>query len=349
MKFLKKFNESKKRYVEITFHKYTILSSNMINWKKNEIDHIKNNLSLHNLTFYPPYDKGPMAFAKPGKFSLFIYSIDDGWYLTHLSIKNEHLFFKCDQEGGLNEMIKDYLFNSINEELNSKYSKEVEIIYKDKNIVCMLPKSQMTSNMYGKNANWCQLTKSGFNMWTKYYGGGILIRFLFKTGRKIRFSYFGNNTFYWANETGYHVLSGENIENLFNPKLPKDKERDIEKDILEHIKLIPDKCKQNVISFLKKHKNGYDYIYRDEEYTNLKHRKIVEIVNKLKNKEIKGDKGYLVIYYKNYKNPPVITINYCFNNEKTKTEEFDVSKLSKKVILDIENRFNELHDLILNK
>ena len=151
-------------------------------------------------------------------------------------------------------------------ELQGKFKEETEIIYKDKNLVCLIPKSQMTSKMLGKKTNWCQ-TDSGFNIWSHY---GLLIRFLLKGGRKIRFTYFFNKDndyargydFYWANETGYHVLYGDG--NPFNVRPPKDKMRDIEKDILYQIKLIPEECKKKVLEFIENHKNCYGYIYRDE-------------------------------------------------------------------------------------
>jgi hypothetical protein len=43
------------------------------------------------------------------------------------------------------------------EELTGKYKDETEIIYKDKNLVCLIPKSQMTSRIYGSGTQWCSL------------------------------------------------------------------------------------------------------------------------------------------------------------------------------------------------
>jgi hypothetical protein len=173
------------------------------------------------------------------------------------------------------EITTDYdqipsVFNKkIYEELTGKYKEETEIIYKDKNLVCLMPKSQMTSSIYGQKTKWCQVSQSGFEGWSGKSNPenrlALLIRFLFKNGRKIRFTYFISNDFYWANENGSHVLGGEG-NNPFNIKPPKDRIRDTEKDILDQIKLIPQECKDKVLEFIEKNKKDYKYIYRDKEY-----------------------------------------------------------------------------------
>ena len=125
--------------------------------------------------------------------------------------------------------------NFITEELTGKFKDETEIIYRDKDLVCMIPKSQMTSNIYGQKTNWCQVTKTGFDNWSgsTHEEVFLLIRFLFKNGKKIRFTYFDNDEFYWANETGYHVLQGSG--NPFEINSKRDRIRDLEKDILDNI------------------------------------------------------------------------------------------------------------------
>ena len=64
---------------------------------------------------------------------------------------------------------------------------------------------------------------------------------MFKNGRKIRFSYFTDDTYHWANEKGFHVLKGEGNPFLANP--PKEDLRDMEMDVLNLIKEIPKECK----------------------------------------------------------------------------------------------------------
>ena len=151
------------------------------------------------------------------------------------------------------------------QELKGQYKDEVEILYKDRNMVCMIPKSQMTSDIYGKKANWCQRQVGGFRNWSKT---GLLIRFLFRDKRKIRFTYFFKSTqFYWANEGGLHVLEGNG--NPFLVKSNRNRESSIEKDILTKIKDIPEECREIVLKFIDQHKEQYEYCYRDETYVSL--------------------------------------------------------------------------------
>ena len=161
------------------------------------------------------------------------------------------------------------------EELNTELSKEVDIIYKDPNLVCMIPKSQKTSKLYGKGTNWCQTKKMGFEIWSGLEGEknsnfydrpinakmGFLIRFLFKNdfkgnkkGRKIRFTYNPiENTFHWANENGKHLFDG-NGDNFFNV-VPKRKNSSTEEDIIYLISIIPEECKQKVKDYINSNKN----------------------------------------------------------------------------------------------
>src|SRR3972149_3562154 len=62
---------------------------------------------------------------------------------------------------------EEFLKEVFLKELTGKFKDEVEIIYRDKNIVCLIPKSQMTSYIYGNKANWCQKEKNGFEGWSK--------------------------------------------------------------------------------------------------------------------------------------------------------------------------------------
>jgi hypothetical protein len=161
----------------------------------------------------------------------------------------------------------------LTEELTGQYAKETDIIYKDKNLVCMVPKSQVTSHLFGRKTNWCQVTWQGFSSWSGRGDSnhlGLLVRFLFKSGRKIRFTYDTHGEFHWANETGYHVLKGNPGDDVFNPKTPKENIRDIEGDILNLIKEIPEECKVKVREFIKENlkdlKYKGEYVYRDQDY-----------------------------------------------------------------------------------
>jgi len=199
-------------------------------------------------------------------------------------------------------------------ELTGKFKDQVEIIYRDKNMVCMIPKSQMTSHIYGQGAKWCQVDKSGFDGWSKQ---GLLIRFLFKNGRKVRFTYFigeyASRGFYWANETGYHILSsehGEKNQNPFNAKSNRKPVSSMEKDVLNIIKNdIPEECKNAVLEFIKKNQEKYNYCYSDVEYKPAS--------TKEKEKEFRKIVDYYtdVIYDLRDKNPYVL-INPRFDRQK---------------------------------
>lgn len=153
-------------------------------------------------------------------------------------------------------------------EISDRIREQIDIIYQDKNLICFVPKTQEASKIYGSNANWCQRHKTGFEMWSER---GLLIRFLFRGGRKIRTTYFFKHQqvptqrYYWANENGYHVLFGETT-NPFDAVNKEGRIRQTEQDIIDHIHMIPDECKRRVLEFIKEHEEGYDYCYKGEEY-----------------------------------------------------------------------------------
>lgn len=194
-------------------------------------------------------------------------------------------------------------------ELSGAFKDETEIIYRDNNIVCLIPKTQMSSKMYGKDAHWCQVDQAGFYYWSK---SALLIRFLFRGGRKIRFSYFikpynsdgtendsdfsfATGQFYWANENGAHVLKGNG--NPFFPKTKSDRIRETEMDILNKIKEIPEECKNKVLDFIKQHQDSYDYCYRKEEFFTRKEKAYKDKVKNLINVVEKYEKSLYKLRY----------------------------------------------------
>ena len=101
------------------------------------------------------------------------------------------------------------------DELEGQFKEETEVIYKDHNMVCLVPKSQMSSKMFGKGTKWCSTGKYMFDYWSTK---GLLIRFLFRGGKKIRVTYmFNNGSYNWANENGHHTLEGKG--NPFTPEI----------------------------------------------------------------------------------------------------------------------------------
>ena len=153
--------------------------------------------------------------------------------------------------------------NDLNE-LDGPYKEETEIIYKDNSIVCLVPKSQMSSKMFGKGTHWCSTSKTGFEMWAKQ---GLFIRFIFRGGKKIRVTYMFDGTYNWANENGWHTLEGKG--NPFNPKI-KNTGHSNEQDVYNYIQKIPQECKEKVLNFIVQNEKQFDYCYRKEEFKTKK-------------------------------------------------------------------------------
>lgn len=155
-------------------------------------------------------------------------------------------------------------------ELSNRIRENIDIIYQDSNVTCLIPKSQETSKLYGHGANWCQKSKSGFEQWSEQ---GLLVRFLFRGGKKIRFTYYFKDTnlhnYYWAGETGHHVLFGDTT-NPFDVVNTTGRIRGLEQNIIDSIHRIPDECKQKVLEFIRNNENGYNYCYNNTEYKSKK-------------------------------------------------------------------------------
>lgn len=194
----------------------------------------------------------------------------------------------------IRKIVRDLIFeidNSKNENLNElggQYKDEVEIIYRDSNVVCLIPKSQMASKIYGKGTEWCQVYSGGFKMWSQT---GLLIRFIFKDGTKIRFTYFfkpmkaigGSDDrlydFYWATEKKQHLFHGNGDPFDFS-QFSNDAEKRLGRNIISKLNIIPEECKNKVREFIKKNRESYDYCYRDREYLNYKEAKRKELYDK---------------------------------------------------------------------
>lgn len=205
-------------------------------------------------------------------------------------------------------------------ELSDEFKNEVEIIYRDKNLVCMIPKTIRASKIYGKDAKWCQKSAVGFNRWSN---AGLLIRFLFKSGRKIRFTYIFSDKkewykneigdFYWANENGHHVLAGDG--DPFKVKSRRDRGSDIETDILGLINTIPEECKVKVLNFIQENRKSYNYCNKvsDSDYDSIKIKKMKDDFQLFK-KRIKDD-IFTDLYFKTG-----VSIALYFNEDKSKYE-----------------------------
>lgn len=197
-------------------------------------------------------------------------------------------------------------------ELTGKYKNETDIIFKNKDVVCLIPKSQMCSYLYGRKTNWCTLNKSSFDNISKY---SLLFRFLFKDGKKLRLTFKkGKDGYYdfdWVGEEGNHILGNNGyVDNLLDPFNDfKKNNNNKELELIKKIKKIPSKCQEEVLKRIKDFMgNGYDYVYQDKEYISQKEEKSRMDYEKLKSKY----KTYTSLSMNTIKNPN-IEIGFCYS------------------------------------
>jgi hypothetical protein len=164
------------------------------------------------------------------------------------------------------------------EELTGELKSEVEIVYRDKNMVCLLPRSQKSSFLYAGGTQWCTKTKPGFDI--MHNKEALLFRFIFKNKRKIRLSMVPHEDqfkFDWATENGGHVLSGSG----FDPFTIKSN-HPVEKDVQDVIDLIPQECKEEVLAIIKGNRKVSGGVIRDKNYRSPKIQKSYMDYNTIK-------------------------------------------------------------------
>lgn len=228
----------------------------------------------------------------------------------------------------LKDKFKSILKESLLSEMSDRMKNEIEIIYRDPNLLCFIPKSQMAANIYGQKTNWCSTTKSGFDMWAKH---GLLIRFFFKNGRKIRLTYtFNNHGYNWAREDGYHEFNRANTNPFEVTPYNSNKWDDRKKDIYEYILKIPDQCKNKVLEFINLHKEKYDYCFRDDQF---------------QPKRDNGNRGKFS-QLRNYYLPKINDIMNKYNFIHIK---MDFDENSQKYVLEYSFKFGLKNNYLLNK
>ena len=244
------------------------------------------------------------------------------------------------------------------EELNKELSKEVDIIYKDSNLLCMMPKTQKASRIYGKGTKWCQTSRDGFGMWSaslRTNDINFLIRFIFKNvngkPRKLRFTYEPTmDSFHWANESGIHYFKDYGISDIFNPKLDIKLKKD-EKDIIDLIKFIPNECKEKVINYIESKKNikpNDIYKYNNIEYLTKKGNDFNTKVEELK---VKYNLSYFPIDIE-VLNTLKVNIEYSYYNKdfyftRRQKINLDLNQFEKEIQLYLTNL--DQKDVILSK
>jgi hypothetical protein len=166
------------------------------------------------------------------------------------------------------------MFHLLESLTKAEMQQEVDIIYQDLNLICMIPKTQRASNIYGVGTNWCQTRRDGFETWSE---GGLLVRFLFKGGRKIRFTWNTHQEFHWASERGHHVLKGHG--DPFD--VVASAGSTIESDIVALIRQIPEECKQRVRTLIANQEIP-DYKLHLPVYTNARFSELNRIMETLR-------------------------------------------------------------------
>ena len=166
-----------------------------------------------------------------------------------------------------------------NEEHN--FRDEVEKIYTDKDLVCLIPKTQKMSYIYGNRTGWCFTKSDAFKMYAKDLNK-LLILFLFKQkdvpnnkgsfGVKLRLIYDPvYKNFDWGDTSGIPCVRGENdpfnIDDK-NKKIALSKfSPELVNKVLSTINKIPQACIDKVNTYLTGD-TKVDYKLSDNEYEN---------------------------------------------------------------------------------
>jgi hypothetical protein len=173
----------------------------------------------------------------------------------------------------LREQTKEINLNELSPENRDK----VDVIYKDSNLVVVVPKVYEMCKLYSKGTKWCsggnlnlkeymynadEVMRDMFNKWSK---DGILFRLLFRGGDKLRLTWELDGGFSWGSggkeykEITWHYI-GKNPFDL--RKLTRMKSYWEEKGIWDegneyiwqHLKLIPKGAADTIVEYYKKAK-----------------------------------------------------------------------------------------------
>jgi hypothetical protein len=132
-------------------------------------------------------------------------------------------------------------------EVTSKYSNQVDTVYRSPELVVLAPKNSKIAAKYSHGTNWCSQTSQGF---CAHRTEEVLFRFLFKDGTKLRLNVRnGGAVGHWG---------GPPIKNFHYPVTTFSRDiRNIKTDgfptkLVNKIKSIPDDAAQAVIEYTKK-------------------------------------------------------------------------------------------------
>jgi hypothetical protein len=233
--------------------------------------------------------------------------------------------------------IIDFLTFTLFESLSASDIKgETEILYKDAHLVCMIPKTQRASMIYGRGANWCQRRPDGFERWSE---NSLLVRFLFKSGRKIRFTIDHEGHYHWATEKGHHVMLGQGDPFSYEPW----RSSSMEADLIALIATIPEACKSKVRALISCGEIPA-YVTDQPEYRTARSEKVKGICDRLngkyKNKEDEPD--FSIFVSPDPKSDRTINIVYSWVDPEEHTLETFKEAFAIEEEAALESRFAEI-------
>lgn len=148
------------------------------------------------------------------------------------------------------------------EEFKGKIAEEADIVYRDKNMLVIVPKTLQASKRYSRNTNWCSIDKGGFY---GHYPTANLFRFHFKDGYKIRLTWdylpwdghsytagthWGQGGWMKGEDASYQHIRPKDEENPFDFDYHKN---DYKQFMVNRILSIPEEAKKKIIEYQKSH------------------------------------------------------------------------------------------------
>jgi hypothetical protein len=153
-----------------------------------------------------------------------------------------------------------------NEDINN-FKKEVEILFKNKNIVCLIAKSQKAAHIYGYKTKWCNVKKDRWEELT-FDHKNIVIIVMFKNGYKLRLLYSKtHDSGDWGDSNGRHIFHFKKTDpfNIDKSNIKEEEYKEEELTAYEKIMEIPNECKEIIKNYI--YNIEIDYLKRDTEYT----------------------------------------------------------------------------------
>ncbi len=170
------------------------------------------------------------------------------------------------------------------EEFKGKITDEADIVYKDSNLLIIVPKTPEATKKYSRNTDWCSNSKSGFYC---HYPTSNLFRFHFKDGYKLRLTWdylkwkgdYSGGT-HWGQggkldgkSVSYYHIRPRDENNPFEFDYDKDDHR---KMMVDRIASIPEEARKKVIEYQDNHSQDKTDIL-NSMYEEIQKIKIIDI------------------------------------------------------------------------